>query len=186
MISSGPMKIAKFAKKRKNTTTTCTQKPGVERIVPRPWKIVPKMPVHDAAPFFSSSKSQTTVTMPRIQTTSWKRRCQNQARRRATTSSSRSRWSSVPNSVGHGISRRSPRSIAPRNPTTIPRAARIAQPTESPACRWNQTKAAGLVISATAVAARRSRRHWSASSRLASEPPPGRISVSTSVAIGTG
>ena len=82
---------------------------------------------------------------------------QNHARRRLTTSSSRSRASSVPNRLGHGMTRRRIRGRrgrgTPRRSTIV---ARIDQPTPQPWCLWNQTNAAGLVRMATNVAARAS------------------------------
>ena len=87
------------------------------------------------------------------------------ARRRPITSSSRSCWLSAPKRLGHGISLRKIRSAKPRNTITTPsvaeqRPASVLQPLYC----LNQMKSAGLVSSATAVAARVRRRHWSASS----------------------
>jgi hypothetical protein len=88
---------------------------------------------------------------------------QNHARRRLTTSSSLSRVSSVPNRLGHGMNRRRTRSISPRKAATVVIVARIDQPMLQPSCLWNQTNAAGLVRTATKVAARASVRHCCAS-----------------------
>ena len=63
--------------------------------------------------------SQTIVMIAMNQTTSVSSRCQVQARRRATTSSSRSRRSSVPKRLGHGMNFFSTRSSIPRKPMTI-------------------------------------------------------------------
>ena len=90
-------------------------------------------------------------------------RRQNHARRRARTSSSLSRGSSVPKRLGHGITRRMKTSTIPRNamaPTIAPtRAQRQFQPKP----RWRKKNAAGLVRMATNVAARVSVRHCRAS-----------------------
>ncbi len=74
------------------------------------------------------------------------------------------------------------RSKAPRKQTTTSSAARIDQYHAQP-CVWlNQMTSAGAVMSATAVAARVSLRHWLASSvesSVACKPPRGCASVAT-------
>src|SRR5207253_299264 len=42
------------------------------------------------------------------------------------------------------------------------------QPSEMPSCEWSQTKIAGVVRTATNVAARRNARHWSPSATCVS------------------
>jgi hypothetical protein len=86
------------------------------------------------------------------------------ARRRPMMSSSRSRWLSAPKRLGQGIRRRKRRSAKPRKTITTPSVASSDQYHDQPFCCVNQMKSAGLVSSATTVAARVSRRHWSASS----------------------
>ncbi len=54
--------------------------------------------------------------------------------------------------------------MIPRKQTTRPSAARIDQNHDQPSVWLSQTTTAGAVMSATAVAARVSRRHWLASS----------------------
>ncbi len=89
---------------------------------------------------------------------------QNQARRRPTMSSSRSCTLSVPNRLGHGISRWKSRSAKPRKTTTTPTVASSDTHQFQPFCCVNQTKSAGLVSTATIVAARVSVRQPRASS----------------------
>ena len=84
---------------------------------------------------------------------------QNQTRRRATTSSSRSCWLSRPNRLGRGISRWNTRSTSPRKTTTSPSAATVDQNHDQPWVWFSQTTTAGAVSSATSVAARVRRRH---------------------------
>src|SRR6185437_11800676 len=81
-----------------------------------------------------------------------------QARRRLTTSSSRSRVSSVPKRLGQGMSRRMTRSTSPRKPITTPKVAAIEAPTPRCVLCRNQKYAAGLVRTAMKVATRASRR----------------------------
>jgi hypothetical protein len=78
---------------------------------------------------------------------------QNQTRLRATTSSF---WSaaSAPNRLGHGISQRNTMSTRPRKAITSKNVHTSAHGTLSPAWEWNHTNAAGLVRTATNVAAR--------------------------------
>ena len=89
---------------------------------------------------------------------------QNQTRRLATTSSSRSCGLSSPNRLGRGISLWKMTSTTPRKQTTRRSAARIDQSHDQPCVWFSQTTTAGAVMSATIVAARVSRRHWPASS----------------------
>ena len=89
---------------------------------------------------------------------------QYQTRRRLMTSSSRSSGPSWPKRVGHGIQRRTSTSTKPRKTITTTSVASSAQYQAQPSCSLNQTKSTGLVRTATTVAARVSRRHWSASS----------------------
>ena len=89
---------------------------------------------------------------------------QNQTRRRATTSSSRSCWLSSPKRLGRGIIRWKTRSTRPRKTTTSASAARIDQYQAQPWVWFSQMTTTGAVRSATAVAARVRRRHWLASS----------------------
>ena len=108
---------------------------------------------------------------------------QNQTRLRATTSSSRSCWLSSPKRLGRGISRWKTMSTTPRKQTTSPSAATIDQNHDQPSVWFSQTTTAGAVMSATAVAARVSRRHWLASSvrelSACCNPPIGCASVAT-------
>ena len=60
------------------------------------------------------------------------------------------------------------RSSAPRKAASESSVAKIDQPIGQPLCLWNQTKSAGEVRIATAVAARRSQRHCVFSSRCSS------------------
>jgi hypothetical protein len=89
---------------------------------------------------------------------------QNQARRRATTSSWRSCSLSEPNRLGQGIAFRKKRSVTPRATMTTPSAPRIDHSQLQPVYSWKYSASAGLVSRKTAVAARVSRRQWSASS----------------------
>ena len=93
---------------------------------------------------------------------------QNQARRRPTTSASRSSALSTPNRLGHGISLRKTRSAKPRKTITTPSAASSETHQLQPFCWLNQTNSAGAVITATTVATRVRRRHERASSSEAS------------------
>src|SRR5688572_20276352 len=99
---------------------------------------------------------------------------QNQTRRRATTSSSRSWGLSRPKRLGRGIALWKARSATPRKQTTKRNAASTDQYQAQP-CVWlNQTTSAGAVRTATTVAARVSFRHWPASSEessLSRNPP---------------
>ena len=61
---------------------------------------------------------------------------QNQARRRATTSSSRSSWLSEPKRLGHGIAFRKKRSVTPRPTITSTSAATLDQSQLQPLYSW--------------------------------------------------
>ena len=119
----------------------------------------PKVPSHEP-PRISQP---TVITVP---TTAASRAFfrQYQARLRPMTSSSRSCWLSAPKRLGHGISVRKSRSAKPRNTITTPTVATSDHGVLQPVYSLNETNSAGLVNSATTVAARVSRRHWSASS----------------------
>jgi hypothetical protein len=109
-------------------------------------------------------KSQMTVMIRTAQTASRSQKRQNQARRRLTTSSSRRFTLSEPKRLGHGIVRLKSRSTLPRKAMTHRNVATSDHRSDQPWSRWNHTKSAGLVSTATNVAARLSRRHWSARS----------------------
>ena len=157
--SIGPMRIAKLAMKRNVTKTTWVSTAGFENADRSPLRMSPTVPHH-----VPPRNSQTTViTVPNtIANRAFFR--QYHARRRPITSSSRNCWLSAPKRLGHGISRRKSRSAKPRNTITTPSVATSDQSVLQPLYSLNQTKSAGLVSSATAVAARVRRRHWSASS----------------------
>ena len=145
--------------KRKVTKTTCVSTAGFENAERSPLTMSPTVPIQ-----VPPRISQTTVTM--VPKTSANRNFlrQYQARRRLMMSSSRNCWLSAPKRLGHGISRRKRRSTKPRKAITIPRVATSDQSVLQPLYWCSQTKSAGLVRTATKVAARVSRRHWSASS----------------------
>ena len=89
---------------------------------------------------------------------------QNQTRRLATTSSSRSCWLSSPNRLGRGIIRWKSEVDESPEADDETSAARIDQNHDQPSVWLSQMTTAGAVSSATAVAARVRRRHWLASS----------------------
>ena len=119
----------------------------------------PKVPSHEPPRI-----SQTTVIVVPTTTASRAFFRQYQARRRPITSSSRNCWLSAPKRLGQGISLRKSRSAKPRNTITAPTVAASDHSVLQPLYSLNQTKSAGLVSTATRVAARVRRRHWSASS----------------------
>jgi hypothetical protein len=114
IASSGPKRIPKLAMKRKKTKTTWIQSAGDDRIVPMPSRMKPIVP-HQVPP----RNSQTMVIRTKKKTKTLNQKRQNQARRRPTTSSSRSSRLSIPNRLGFGISLRKSRSAIPRKTTTI-------------------------------------------------------------------
>jgi hypothetical protein len=81
-------------------------------------------------PLSPTRKTQTAVIRARITTAKRNFLYQYQARRRLTTSSSFSRFSSVPNRLGHGMKRRTPISTRPRVAMTMPNVAAIDQKSE--------------------------------------------------------
>ena len=131
--SIGPIRIAKFEMKRKKTKITWVHSADVPSAEPSPLKRSPTVP-HQEPP----RKSHAIVIRmtPQIVTLSQKR--QNQVRRRATTSSSRSWALSEPKRLGHGIVRRKSRSTKPRNAITRANAASSAFHQGQPFCSWNQ------------------------------------------------
>ena len=102
--------------------------------------------------------SQMTVTISATVTPMRSQKCQNHARRRPSTSSSRCCWLSRPKRLGHGISRRNSRSTRPRNAITISRVTTSAFQNGQWFWRMKNAISAGLVRTATKVAARVSRR----------------------------
>src|SRR5919197_3092320 len=159
----GPRKMRKFEMKRKKTKIDCVQKSREKSAPQNPCHSAPAVPCHDALSPSASCTAKTTVTRATTRTTSRTSRLQNHDRRRATTSSSFSCRSSIPKRLGHGMSRRTPRSTSPRKARTRPAAPRTDQYHDQPTCRWNQRYAAGLVRTATKVVARERRRHCEAS-----------------------
>ena len=121
------------------------------------------------------------TTITKIASFSQKR--QNQARRRAITSSSRSWGLSWPNRLGDGISRRNTSSATPRKTMIVPAVATSDHRVLQPLYCLNQTKTAGLVSTATMVAARVSWRHWDAR-RLGAGASWGRRPAGSATAIG--
>src|SRR6266508_6466013 len=110
--------------------------------------------------------TSTRTTQTKVRTMSQKKATRNQkrqndVRRRLTTSTSLSSASSVPYRLGQGSRRRTIRSTRPLKATIVANVARSDQPMPQPCVKWNQTKTAGLVIIATAVATRVRRRHSS-------------------------
>jgi hypothetical protein len=107
---------------------------------------------------------------------------QNQTRRLATTSSSRSCWLSRPKRLGRGISRWKTGSMTPPKQTMSPER-RDDRPEPRPALGLVQPDDdGGRGEQATAVAARVRRRHWLASSFESStcwKPPTGCASLAT-------
>src|SRR6185312_2254173 len=105
-----------------------------------------------------------------IHTASRYQKRQNQTRRRAITSSCCSALS-APNRLGQGMNQRNTMSTRPRNAITSMNVQNSAHGTLRPAWEWNQTNAAGLVRTATMVAARVSLRRSRARPEL--PVPPG-------------
>ena len=85
--------------------------------------------VESSKPFATASTSQPTVNATSTITARRIHLRQNQARRRASTSSSRNSAASVPNRLGHGIIRRKRTSTKPRNAIT---AAKVVQERPAP------------------------------------------------------
>src|SRR6185312_6954339 len=104
-----------------------------------------------------------------IQTASRYQKRQNQTLRRAITSSCCSALS-APNRLGQGMNQRNTMSTRPRNAITSTNVHRSAHGTLRPAWEWNQTNAAGLVRTATMVAARVSLRRSRARPELPAPP----------------
>ena len=121
MRSRGPIRIAKFEMNRKETKTTWIQSPELLKTCAIPWPSEPNDPVHEP-PW----NSQMAVTSNRNETATRSQKCQNQARRRPSTSSSRCRSLSRPKRLGQGMNRRKTRSTRPRNAITISRVTPIA------------------------------------------------------------
>jgi len=140
------------------TKTIWVSTAGFENADPSPLRMSTDVPSHEPPRI-----SQTTViTVPKTAASRAFFR-QYQARRRPITSSSRSRGLSAPKRLGQGIRRRKKRSAKPRKTITTPTVAASDQSVLQPLYSLNQMKRAGLVSTATAVAARVRRRHWSAS-----------------------
>ena len=137
--SSGPNRIAKFAKKRKKTKTICIQSVGELRMVrsrPRCTRGVSSQ--------VPPRKSQTIVIVITKRTAILNQKRQNQARRRPTTSSSRRSALSTPNRLGQGISLRKRSSAKPRKTIDDRERWRAAPATSaSRSAGVNQTKSAG-------------------------------------------
>src|SRR5919108_2332333 len=163
MSSKGPRKMRKFEMKRKKTKIACVQKVREPTACQKPCQIAPPVPSQVTSLPGASCTRKTTLTKSATRTTQRTSLAQNQERRRATTSCSFRRRSSIPNKLGQGMKRRRPRSTTPRKAITSPAAARSDQYHDQPTCRWNQRKATGLVRTATKVVARVSSRHWLAS-----------------------
>ena len=83
--------------------------------------------------------SQTIVMTTNANIASFIQKRQNQARRRAMTSSSRRRGLSWPNRLGDGISRRKTRSATPRKTTIVPTVAASDWSVVQPLYCLNQT-----------------------------------------------
>ena len=130
-----------------------------------PEKMSPPRPTRSRPGPLEELHDVTIVTTPTKTSASRNFLRQYQARRRAITSSSRSCWLSAPKRLGQGIRRRKSEVGEAAEDDHDPEASpSSAQHQLQPSYSWNQMKTAGLVRTATIVAARVSARHWSASS----------------------
>jgi flavin reductase (DIM6/NTAB) family NADH-FMN oxidoreductase RutF len=157
--------MRKFARNRNPTKATWMSTDGFDKTEPNAETPPVSIDHHETSSPRSSRMTQMVVMITSYQTASLSQKRQNQARRRAMTSSWVTRTSSSPNRLGHGIRRRVATSKTPRKAITEKNVATTDQPTERPTSEWYQTKTAGLAMTAVAVANRVKRRHWSTSSR---------------------
>src|SRR5919109_4178790 len=160
---SGPNRITKLIRKNSGRIRICDQKIGEVRMCSHgqtnvSFAVSTRLTLSPGPARSSRPTKIARITRARIRA-SRTLRDQYQARRRLTTSSSRRRVLSVPNRLGQGSIRRMATSTKPRKAITIAMVATSDQPTLQPSNLCSQTKSAGLVSSATVVAARVSERH---------------------------